>query len=168
MQNGGFIEVESAIDRGSRFSIYFPPAWVPDAEVVESTETVSPQGRETILVVEDERMLRELICHMLEMKGYEVLSAESGNAALELCQTRAGSIDLLLTDVVMPGRSGGQLARFLSARYPHFKILFMSGYTEDAIVRHGVSTHTAHFLPKPFSQAELARKVREVLDQASA
>jgi CheY-like chemotaxis protein len=121
-----------------------------------------PHGTETILVVEDEEMVRMLICTVLEGYGYQVQLASTAEELAQI-QAQARPLDLLLTDVVMPKLSGPQVAEQLQAQYPGLKVLFMSGYTEDAVVRHGVQTAEVAFLQKPFSPTALARKVRELL-----
>jgi DNA-binding NtrC family response regulator len=121
-------------------------------------------GVETILLVEDEPSLRELNSEVLREYGYDVLPAHSAAHALEVAARHAAPIGLLLTDVVMPGESGSELARRLLALRPAMKLLYMSGYASDALVQHGVSEATAAFIEKPFAPSALARKVREVLD----
>ena len=123
-------------------------------------------GSETILVVEDEKAVRELTVHMLQQLGYVILTASSGAEALEAGQNHQGPIHLLLTDVVMPAMSGRQLADRLLERRPGTKVLFLSGYTENTVVHHGVLDAGVNFLPKPFSRETLARKLREVLAEA--
>ena len=123
------------------------------------------QGTETILLVEDEEMLRKLAHQTLSMYGYQVLDAANGDEALSLSRQHQGSIQLLLTDVIMPAMSGGEVAgRVLESR-PETRVLFMSGYTDDAIVHQGVLDQSANFIQKPFAPDSLARKVREVLDR---
>ena len=121
-------------------------------------------GRETILLVEDEEGVRTLAQTVLQGHGYIVLDAKHGGDALMICETRTAPINLMITDVVMPHFSGRQLAWRLASRQPTMKVLFMSGYTDDAIVHHGVLESGMPFLQKPFSPEALARKVREVLD----
>jgi len=115
------------------------------------------------MVVEDDESVRELVRLMLETHGYEVLPVADADEAAQLCGARA--IDLLLTDVVMPDVNGSELAERLRALAPDMRILFMSGYSDEAVVRHGELSETAAFLEKPFTEKALARKVREVLDQ---
>jgi len=122
-------------------------------------------GQETILVVEDEEMIRNLARQTLEEKGYSVMTAASGAEALSLCRDFQGHLALVLTDVVMPLISGTELAQRIAFLQPQAKFVYMSGYTEDSIVRRGVLEHQVHFLQKPFSPASLANKVREVLDE---
>jgi PAS domain S-box-containing protein len=167
-QSGGSIEVSSELRRGSTFRIYLP--WV-DAAVrpVLATEESHPAGgAETILLVEDAEGVRELARESLERRGYAVLVASSPAEALEILQRHGRPIDLLLTDVVLPGMSGSELAARLLPFHPETKVLYMSGYTDDAVVQHGVLEEHVAFLPKPFTLAGLARKVREVLDLVSS
>jgi CheY-like chemotaxis protein len=123
-----------------------------------------PAGQETVLVVEDAPAVRELAVRVLRQQGYTVLEAEDSATALRLAQEYAGSIHLLLSDMVMPGVNGKVLADQLAQIRPGLRILFMSGYTDNAIVQHGVLAPGVAFLPKPFTTLALARKVREVLD----
>jgi two-component system cell cycle sensor histidine kinase/response regulator CckA len=126
-----------------------------------------PRGSETILLVEDEASLCELVRECLEASGYKVLEASHGTAALDVGERHQGRIDLLMTDVVMPGMSGRELAERLRASRPEIRTLYMSGYTDNAVVRHGVLAEDVAFLQKPFTVAELARRVREVLDHTA-
>ena len=129
---------------------------------IESSRT--PGGHETVLVVEDEDALRELDRQVLMRYGYRVLHACSGPEAVAIVKAHPGAIHLLLTDVVMPTMSGRELADILQTLQPEMKVLYTSGYTADAIVRHGVSEASMAFIQKPMSPPALARKVREVLD----
>ena len=168
-QSEGYIFVDSVPGEGSTFTIYFPPAGV--SSKMESMHTPQPlelEGQETILLVEDEPMIRALACDMLRSKGYTVLEAGDGPEAVQLAKQSETPIHLLLTDVVMPGMSGGNLAERLRLLRPALKILFMSGYTDDAIVHHGVKQEGAAFLQKPFTPDGLVVKVREVLDATEA
>ena len=122
-------------------------------------------GDETILLVEDEAVVRDLILTILQEQGYTMLEAQQGDEALALAQQHPAPIHLLLTDVVMPGMSGRELAEQLQQLRPELKVLFMSGYTDDAVVRHGLLTAQVEFLAKPFSPLGLVAKVRLVLDQ---
>ena len=125
----------------------------------------APKGCETILLVEDAALVRTLAREVLETAGYRVLEAASAEAALNLCENINGTrIDLLLTDVVMPGMSGDDMSKILLAKHPNLPVLYMSGYTDEAIVQHGVLEPGLNFLQKPFSPGALALKVREVLD----
>jgi two-component system, cell cycle sensor histidine kinase and response regulator CckA len=163
-QSGGQIEVESAPGRGTRFRIELPRvAGDPSTSTVGPVDL--PAGTETLLLVEDEPAVRALDRRVLSNCGYTVLEAKDGRDALRVAAEHAGRIDVLVSDVVMPHLGGRQLAERLMAARPGIKVLFVSGYTDDAVVRHGVGAEFA-FLPKPFSPARLARKVREVLDRA--
>jgi two-component system, cell cycle sensor histidine kinase and response regulator CckA len=124
----------------------------------------SLRGSETILLTEDEEGVRTLARHILEGCGYTVLAATNGAEALGIFEKRGDTIDLLITDVVMPRMSGRQLADQLVGRRPGIKVLYLSGYTDDAVVHHGVNHEQVHFLHKPFKPAGLALKVREVLN----
>jgi DNA-binding NtrC family response regulator len=122
-----------------------------------------PRGTETLLVVEDEEALREAICGYLCKLGYTVLAANSGQQALSAASECVGHIDLLISDVVMPKMSGRQLSQMLGNLYPDLKTIHMSGYTDDAVLRHGIQDGDTTFLQKPFNLSTLARKVRDVL-----
>jgi PAS domain S-box-containing protein len=161
-QSGGFIWVYSEPDHGTSFKIYFPRVDEPVARPVAEPELVG--GTETVLVVEDVAAVRTVTRAMLERQGYKVLEAPDGATALRLVEKHRGTIHLLLTDVVMPELSGRQLADRLIERHRGMKILYMSGYTDDAIVRHGVIQEGIAYLQKPFTPDGLARKVRAVLD----
>jgi PAS domain S-box-containing protein len=162
-QSNGAIQVSSEIGRGSVFRVYLPVA----AGSVEAESAAAPvgetRGTETLLLVEDEEMVRQLVARVLRELGYEVFETSSGDEALLLCDSLDRSIDLLVTDVVMPGMSGRELAEILTVRRPATRVLFMSGYTDEAIVHHGVLDGEAEFIGKPFTPRELAHKVRGVL-----
>jgi two-component system cell cycle sensor histidine kinase/response regulator CckA len=123
-----------------------------------------PQGTEMVLLVEDEDQVRAILKHILEGQGYRVLSASTGEGALSIAQDLERDIKLMITDVVMPQMSGRELAERVLALRPSLPVLFMSGYTDDAIVRHGLLDEKLNFIQKPFDSATVARKVREVLD----
>jgi two-component system cell cycle sensor histidine kinase/response regulator CckA len=164
-QSGGFIEVDSALGSGSTFRIFLPQ--IGDAAQLKNADhgqVKMPTGGETVLLVEDEDGVRELAQLILEASGYTVLSARDGGEALQVSHEYAKVIDLLFTDVVMPKMSGRQLSDLLVPYRPNMKVLFMSGYTDDTIVRHGIQAAETNFLPKPFTPVALAQKVREALD----
>ncbi|CAN0575678.1 unnamed protein product, partial [Laminaria digitata] len=164
-QSGLHIDVRSEPEQGAHFCIYFPQASGESvsAEPVKATYTAG--GTETILVVEDEEMVRVLAQRLLSLSGYHVLVARTGEEAIQLCESYTGAVDLLLTDVVMPGIDGAQLAAQLCAARPQLRVLFTSGYPDDVIANRGVLDEGIEFLPKPYSRATLSQKVREVLDQ---
>jgi two-component system cell cycle sensor histidine kinase/response regulator CckA len=163
-QSGGYIEVDSEVDRGTVFRIYLPAFDAEPMSMDAIDAAALPGGRETILLVEDEEAVRRLAVQVLERAGYHVVTAADAADALRLTDEHDGAFDLLLTDVVMPGMSGTQLGSLVTAHYPGIKVLFVSGYTPDAVLRDGVQVGTFAFLQKPFSPAALANKVREVLD----
>ncbi len=163
-QSGGHIWASSEPGQGTTFSVYFPLA----GEAASVPETKAPErdyrGTETILVVEDEEMVRALAARILRRYGYTVLVAGDGEEAWSIVETHPDSIHMVLTDVVMPGASGKEVATAMTASHPGIKVLFMSGYTDDAIGHHGVLDTGTNFIMKPFMPIGLARTVREVLD----
>jgi CheY-like chemotaxis protein len=163
-QSGGNIDVYSEVGIGTTFRIYLPTVQQPAAGTQSEAPELASQGCETILLVEDEESVRELATLVLQGCGYTVMTAPEGLAALQLMATCRQKIDLLLTDVVMPRMGGRKLAETLLAQHPELRVLFMSGYTDDAVVRHGVLQANANFLQKPFTPNSLAKKVRDVLD----
>jgi signal transduction histidine kinase/ActR/RegA family two-component response regulator len=167
-QSGGSIWVYSEPGRGSTFEVYLPRVDAPVVDVRRKPATALATGSETVLVVEDEPAVCKLVERILRNAGYEVLSATSGGDALLLCEQHRGAIDLLLTDVVMPQMSGRELAERVTTLCPRLEVLYMSGYTDNAIVHHGVLVAGTHFIGKPFAAAELTRKVRDVLDERAS
>jgi CheY-like chemotaxis protein len=168
-QSGGSIEVYSEPDLGTVFKIYLPA--VLGAEQLAAQTEPTPRelrGSETILVAEDDEGLRRLAERVLQEYGYDVLTAAAGDQALLACEQLARPLDLLLTDVVMPRMSGRQLAERLAPIQPRMKVLYMSGYTDDAIVHHGVLDSGVEFIHKPFKPELLVQKVRSVLDRDKA
>jgi two-component system cell cycle sensor histidine kinase/response regulator CckA len=164
-QSNGYIWVDSTPGKGSSFQIYLPR--YTGAAATEELSATSPEklrGSETILLVEDAEPLRKLAHNFLQTVGFRVLSAESGEHAMEVAAKHGGALDLLLTDVVMPGMNGRVLAEELSRRQPGLKVLYISGYTDAFIAGHGVLEQGIHLLHKPFSEDALIRKVREVID----
>jgi signal transduction histidine kinase/DNA-binding response OmpR family regulator len=165
-QEGGDIEVQSVLGEGTTFKIYLPrvEGSLPEAGTGEVSAAL-PSGLETVLVVEDEPIVRLSIRDTLQLNGYCVLEAKDTQEALHFCTHHAEPIHLLITDVVMPGMSGRALADRITALHKDMRVLFISGHPGDAIARHGVVYPNAAFLPKPFTPDALARKVREILDK---
>ncbi len=163
-QSGGSIFVYSEEGRGTTFKIYLPASRRPVSPVAAGEEPGCGRGTETIVVVEDDPSVRELVQLMLDGYGYEILSAPDADDAARLCAEHPGGVDLLLTDVVMPDVGGRVLAERLTALFPRLRVLFMSGYSDEAVFNHGIIRPDTAFIEKPFSRAGLARKVREVLD----
>ena len=167
-QAGGHIQVYSEIGRGTTFKVYLPQVQEKVSEISKAKPPAQRLfGSETILVVEDEDMLREIICPTLKRYGYTVLEARHGGEALLLCERHPGPIRLLLTDVVMPQMSGRELSERLAPLRPEMKVLYMSGYTENAVVHHGVVDSAVSFIQKPFSLKILVEKIRKILDEAT-
>jgi len=164
-QSGGNIEVDTKVGAGTTFRIYLPRvAEQPEAAEITDAATKFLTGTETILLVEDEELVRKLSKQMLETCGYTVVEARDGLEALKICDDGTCEFDLLMTDVVMPQMGGRELAEKLTERLPNIKILFTSGYTDDAVIRHGVVKANTNFVQKPFTFDELNRKVRKLLD----
>ncbi len=167
-QSGGNIWVYSEPGQGTTFKIYLPRVdEVPEEIREKATGVELSRGGETILVVEDEEHVRKLAVQILQRQGYRVWEAAHGDDALLICERDGKSIHLIVTDVVMPGINGRELARRLSFLYPGMKVLYMSGYTDTGITHHGVLEEGMDFIQKPFTAEGLARKVREVLDKDS-
>jgi signal transduction histidine kinase/ActR/RegA family two-component response regulator len=167
-QSGGHIWVYSEQGKGTTFKIYLPRVNEPLEDITKDVlKEKLPRGNETILVVEDEEEVRKLTAKILERQGYRILETSNGDDALLACERRKGPIHLMLADIVMPGMSGSELAKLLKPLYPEIKILYMSGYTDNAVVRHGVLKKGVNYIQKPFTTEGLARKVREVLDKDS-
>jgi PAS domain S-box-containing protein len=162
-QSGGSIGVYSEVGRGTSFNVYFPRADAAETMVAPPRAAPPRAGSQTVLVVEDQDGLREVAKRLLQRQGYTVLAAADAAEAVRLFEQHP-SIDVLLTDVVMPGASGPELTRQLIAQRPALKVIYMSGYTEDAILRHGVLKPGIAFLHKPFTSETLGRKIRDVLD----
>jgi len=168
-QSSGYVFAQSEIGAGTTFYVYLP-------RVEESAEELSPAkaqqneagGCETVLLVEDEESVRELVHVTLVSRGYKVLQAENGEAGLRMAEACKESIDILITDVVMPGMGGRELAKKLLALRPSISVLYLSGYTEDAVVTQGAVGPATAFLQKPFTLQNLAKKVREVLRAKSS
>src|SRR5262249_41140960 len=164
-QSEGHVEVYSEPGLGTTFNIYLPRVG-PAAQPAKSHAGLgtAPRGSETVLLVEDDDGVRALSRFVLQGSGYAVLEAGHGSEALRVAEQHRGAIHLLVTDVVMPGLGGRELAERLTALCPGLRVLFLIGYTEDAVVRRGILREEVHFLQKPFSPLVLAHKVREVLD----
>jgi PAS domain S-box-containing protein len=168
-QSGGYIWVYSEIGKGASFKVYLPRYGGPPGEARAEVPPVSlTHGRETVLVVEDEAMVRALVRNILEGNGYTVVEAVDGEDAISIGGRHADPIHLILTDVVMPKMCGREAAESLALRLPGVKVLYMSGYTDEAIVRHGVLETGIPFIEKPFTPESLLRKVRQVLDASGA
>jgi CheY-like chemotaxis protein len=173
-QSGGVIRCESELGQGTSFKIFLPAV----AEALGKGEAVdkgarppgglakSPKGSEVVLLVEDEDAIRKLARMILEASGYVVLDSRNGREGLALCEAHQGQIDLLVTDVMMPELGGRELAEGALKLRPRLKVIFMSGHTEDTVLKEGVEEGAA-FLQKPFTPAALAQKVRETLDSAN-
>jgi CheY-like chemotaxis protein len=166
-QSGGHIGVYSEVGQGTTFKVYLPRV----QEAVTAVSEAKPiardlHGSETILVVEDEDMLREIIGRSLKNYGYTVLEARHGGEALLLCERHPEPIHLMLTDVVMPNMNGRELADRLAPLRPDMKVLYMSGYTDNAIVHHGVLEADIFFVQKPFRTKKLIEKIREILGES--
>ncbi len=167
-QSGGTIWVYSELGKGTTFKIYLPRV---EAEVDAPKPSIEPatlRGTETILLVEDEEQVRGILLNVLRRQGYKVISAQNAGEALLICEQYPDPIDLLVTDVVMPQMSGPDLARRLAQPRPEMKVLCMSGYTDDSIVRHGVLDARVAFVQKPVTPALLGRRIRELLDDQPA
>jgi two-component system, cell cycle sensor histidine kinase and response regulator CckA len=168
-QSGGHLAVESVVGGGTTFTLYFPEATQPAAAEHAAARPMATSGTETVLLVEDEAPVRELLVRALQGKGYDVHMASHGAEAVELCGRVRPQIDLLITDVVMPGMSGPELVRRLESIYPGLRVLYMSGYAGEAIQRHGINEFGItefgiSFMQKPFTVAEFLTKVRDVLE----
>ena len=166
-QHRGHVNVYREPGRGTIFKVYFPRTEAPSDSVPSVEESgPRPNGNETILLVEDDELVRNLACEALEMFGYPTLTAADPAEAIAICDDHRGTIDLLLTDVILPQMDGRRLFEVLSSKLPDLKVLYVSGYTHNFIVHHGVLDKNLNFMQKPFSIDNLARKVRQVLDAA--
>ena len=167
-QAGGYVSFSSKPGDGATFRILLPRIDTPQKGAVSSDfAEAAYSGAETVLLAEDEPAVCELVRAILTSRGYSVLSARLPQEAERISETYEGKIDLLLTDVIMPGMSGAELAKRIGMRIPGIKVLFMSGYIDDSVVRQGISENETAFLQKPFTPLSLAKKVREVLDGAA-
>jgi two-component system cell cycle sensor histidine kinase/response regulator CckA len=164
-QSGGYVWVDSAPGKGASFQIYLPRvADIVQPRVADSQPADDLRGSETILLVEDAESLRHLAARFLTGRGFQVLSAGDANQAIAVAREHGSRIQLLLTDVVMPGQNGRVLAERLMSEYAHIKVLYMSGYTDSLLAGHGILGAESHLLHKPFTENALIGKVREVLD----
>jgi signal transduction histidine kinase len=164
-QHGGHVWIYSEPGKGTVFKIYLPQADEPVQPEPPVSEHPPQVGTETVLVVEDDDSVRGLVCRTLESHGYQVLMAENPETAIEIASGYPDGIDLLLTDVIMPGMNGGELAKEMRTMIPDIRVLYMSGYTENVIVRDGILIGNTNHLAKPFSIRGLTQKVRTVLDE---
>jgi CheY-like chemotaxis protein len=162
-QSGGYIWVYSEPGHGTTFTLYFPAIMAALENPVARSEALLEPGGQTVLVVEDEATIRSNVRECLQQLGYQVLEAGNAEAALQICDGSLGKIDLVLTDLVMPGMGGYELAGELAQRHPEVRMLFMSGYTEDSAARRDILLHGSAFLQKPFSVADLSNAVRQAL-----
>jgi CheY-like chemotaxis protein len=164
-QSAGFVWVSSEPGCGTTFKIYFPEVQQGNVETAGSTQqkVTKTGGSETILLVEDEQAVRQPACEFLRNSGYTTLEASNGKEALALLESHAGPIHLVITDVVMPVMSGGELAQLLPQSHPETRVLFVSGYAESTVKDHRIFDLRSNFLQKPFSLRNLASKIREVL-----
>jgi CheY-like chemotaxis protein len=166
--SGGHIGLDSEVGKGTTFRVYFPRVEQPLAAAARPLQTGPlPRGTETLLIVEDEPAVRHLARDVLKAQGYKVLSASNGQEALHAARDHRGApMRLAITDVIMPLMGGKVMAEWLRTSYPDLKILFTSGYTDDAVIQQGLFEPGVAFLPKPYTPAVLLRKVREMLDAA--
>ncbi len=162
-QSGGYIWAYSEPGHGTTFKVYFPVTRAALETPVAPRETTYRPAGQTVLVVEDEAMIRSNVRECLQQLGYQVLEAESGEIALKLCEEHRGKVDLVLTDLVMPAMGGHELAGELAERHPEVKMLFMSGYTEDTAARRDILLRGSAFLQKPFSVGDLSNAVQQAL-----
>jgi CheY-like chemotaxis protein len=163
-QSGGYITVTSTVGEGTTFTVMLPRVGASPPEPAEERVTVAAGGTETILLVEDEEMVRRLTRQTLERRGYRVVTAENGVEALSRARQKGTEIDMVITDVVMPGMSGPELVRQLGELRAGLPVLYISGYADTEVLERGLLGENEHFLPKPFSPAHLIARVREILD----
>jgi CheY-like chemotaxis protein len=163
-QNGGNMQVESTPGVGTTFTIHLPHVDAPIKEIkIEPAPKLAPHADETILLVEDEQVVRDLVGQILQTTGYAVLQSTSGEQALQMSSAHQGPIHLLLADVVLPGLSGPEVAAQLVSTRPEMQVIYMSGYAPEIIIRYGISEKHRLFLQKPFTPTTLLAHVREAL-----
>jgi CheY-like chemotaxis protein len=162
-QSGGYVWVYSEPAHGTTFKLYFPAIAAPLENPLVYSEAYPEPSGQTILIVEDEATIRGNVRECLQQLGYHVVEAENGEAALQVCEQLQGKIDLVLSDLVMPGMGGYELAGELAQRHPEVRMLFMSGYTEDSAARRDILLQGSAFLQKPFSVADLSTAVHQAL-----
>ncbi len=167
-QSGGHVQVSTELGRGTTFALYFPRVLEAVTPLAPPSEpaAAAPRGDETIFLVEDDDAVRQLALLALQRFGYRVVEAADGEEALRLLRAYAGPLHLLVSDIVMPQIGGRELARLVDVIRPGVKVLYLSGYTDDAVLRLGIVDAELNFLQKPFSPAALATAVRRVLDRA--
>jgi CheY-like chemotaxis protein len=163
-QSGGDVWVYSEVGVGTTFKVYLPRVTSAVAIVTEAVVETSPRGAETILLAEDDEALRTLARRVLSGQGYTVLEARNGREALDLCTSHSGPIDLILSDIIMPELGGRALAEGIAVSRPRTRVLLMSGYTDDDVLRRALIDQRTAFLQKPFTPMTLSKRVREVLD----
>jgi two-component system, cell cycle sensor histidine kinase and response regulator CckA len=169
-QSGGNIWVYSELGKGTTFKIYLPRVRAESDQAVTAVKQQDPNwtpATETILLVEDEEMVRKLASEILRDKGYQVLVGENGEEAIRICREHKGQIDVMLTDVVMPAMNGKRLAESVGPIQPNMRVIYMSGYTDEAIVHHGVLDQGTNFIEKPFTAETLTSRIREVLRKSA-
>jgi len=166
-QSGGFIEVNSVLGEGTTFKVYIPIAEEtisPRRLAKKASPEVASYG--TVLLAEDQDSIRDVLCEFLESKGYKVLSAQNGGQAVDIAEHHLGSIDVLVTDVIMPEIRGIELAKRATELHPDIRVIFMSGYSEDALMENRLlSERSMTLIQKPFDPEELAQKIRESLSR---
>jgi two-component system cell cycle sensor histidine kinase/response regulator CckA len=167
-QSGGSIDVKSSPGSGTAVHIYFPCVEAPVAPLPAEASGPAPRGTETVLLVEDQEDVRRLTRSTLEEHGYRVIEAGNGAQALQSAQAEKRPLHVLVSDVVMPGLNGRELAELLLKSRPGLRVLYLSGYTEDTVLQHGTLAAGSAFLPKPFSPDTLVRKLRDLLDAPTA